>query len=170
MRSNWIKRMKRARNLISVILAVPVTVISAQAAELVELRPADPVYVKLGEKVYLDQCASCHGVKLEGQDGWRDKLVDGMRLAPPHDRTGHTWHHPDDLLFTLTKYGFKAMIGRDYKVSMPVYEDVLSDAEIIAALSYIKSTWPADVRQIHDKINADYKLNKAMESMGQTAK
>jgi mono/diheme cytochrome c family protein len=170
MRSNWIKRMKRARNLISVILALPVTVISAQAAELVELRPTDPVYVKLGEKVYLDQCASCHGVKLEGQDGWRDKLVDGMRLAPPHDRTGHTWHHPDDLLFTLTKYGFKAMIGRDYKVSMPVYEDVLSDAEIIAALSYIKSTWPADVRQIHDKINADYKLNKAMESMGQTAK
>jgi mono/diheme cytochrome c family protein len=170
MRSNWIKRMKRARNLISVILALPVTVISAQAAELVELRPTDPVYVKLGEKVYLDQCASCHGVKLEGQEGWRDKKVDGMRLAPPHDKSGHTWHHPDDLLFNLTKYGFKAMIGRDYKVSMPVYEDVLSDAEIIAALSYIKSTWPADVRQIHDKINADYKLNKAMESMGQTAK
>jgi mono/diheme cytochrome c family protein len=153
-----------------VTLTFLVTMISTQAADLVELRSSDPVYVKLGEKVYLEQCASCHGANLEGQEGWRDKMVDGMRLAPPHDKSGHTWHHPDELLFNLTKYGFTAMIGRDYKVSMPVYEKVLSDAEIIAALSYIKSTWPADVRQIHDKINADYKLNKAMESMGQQAK
>ncbi len=162
--------MKPARYSVSGLLLLAVASMAAQANALVELRPSDPVYVKLGEKIYLDQCASCHGVKLEGQDGWRDKKVDGMRLAPPHDKSGHTWHHPDDLLFNLTKYGFKAMIGRDYKVSMPVYEDVLSDPEIIAALSYIKSTWPADVRQIHDKINADYKLNKAMESMGQKAK
>ena len=27
-----------------------------------------------------------------------------------------------------------------------------------------KSTWQDDVRQIHDKINADYKLNNAMEN------
>jgi mono/diheme cytochrome c family protein len=170
MRSNWIKSMKPARYSVSGLLLLAFGSMAAQANELVELRPSDPVYVKLGERVYLDQCASCHGVKLEGQDGWRDKKVDGMRLAPPHDKSGHTWHHPDDLLFNLTKYGFNAMIGRDYKVSMPVYEGVLSDAEIIAALSYIKSTWPADVRQIHDKINADYKLNKVMESMGQKAK
>ena len=56
------------------------------------------------------------------------------------------------------------MIGSDYKVSMPIYDDVLKDEEIIAALSYIKSTWPDDVRQIQDKINADYKLNNAMEN------
>jgi hypothetical protein len=37
---------------------------------------------------------------------------------------------------------------------------MLKDEEIIAALSYIKSTWPNDVRQIHD----DYKLNNAMEN------
>ena len=112
----------------------------------------------------MDQCASCHGVNLEGQDGWRDKMVDGMRLAPPHDKSGHTWHHPDALLFKLTKYGFAAMISSDYKVSMPSYDDVLKDEEIVAALSYIKSTWPDDVRQIQDKINADYKLNNAMEN------
>ena len=140
------------------------TPIPSIANDLVELRPDDPVYVKLGEKIYMDQCASCHGVNLEGQAGWRDKTVDGMRLAPPHDKLGHTWHHPDALLYKLTKYGFAAMIGSDYKVSMPIYDDVLKDEEIIAALSYIKSTWPDDVRQIHDKINADYKLNNAMEN------
>ena len=79
-------------------------------------------------------------------------------------RAKHTWHHPDALLFKLTKYGFAAMISSDYKVSMPIYDDVLKDEEIVAALSYIKSTWPDDVRQIQDKINADYKLNNAMEN------
>ena len=133
------------------------------AVDLVELRPDDPVYVKRGQKIYMDQCASCHGVNLEGQDGWRDKMVDGMRLAPPHDISGHTWHHPDALLFKLTKYGFAAMIGSDYKVSLPIYDGLIKDEEIISALSYIKSTWPDDVRQIQDKINADYKLNNAME-------
>ena len=112
----------------------------------------------------MDQCASCHGVNLEGQDGWRDKMVDGVWLAPPHNQSGHTWPHPDALLFKLTKYGFAAMISSDYKVSMPIYDDVLKDEEIVAALSYIKSTWPDDVRQIQDKINADYKLNNAMEN------
>jgi len=133
------------------------------SAKTAELRPKDPVYVQIGKKVYQDQCASCHGVNLEGQGGWRDRKVDGMRLAPPHDKSGHTWHHPDELLYKLTKYGFKAMIGEDYKVSMPVYDDIIEDQEIIAVLSYIKSTWPADIKKIHDKINFDYKRNKAME-------
>ena len=136
----------------------------AFAGETVDLRPDDPVAVKQGQMIYSGHCAACHGVNLEGQKGWRDTMVDGMRLAPPHDRSGHTWHHPDELLYKLTKYGFAAMIGRDYKVSMPVYDGVLRDDDIIAALSYIKSTWPDDIRQIHDRINADYKLNKALES------
>ena len=140
--------------MISVVL---LTVSSISFANGIELRPNDPVYVKMGEKVYLEQCASCHGVNLEGQVGWQDTMVDGMRLAPPHDKSGHTWHHPDEMLFNLTKYGFKAMINDDYKVSMPVYDGVLSDEEIIASLSYIKSTWPDEVIEIHDKINDNYK-------------
>jgi mono/diheme cytochrome c family protein len=162
--TGWINIMRKntlAYSCLPLVLAVPMPSI---ADNLVELRPNDPVYVKLGQKIYMDKCASCHGVNLEGQDGWRDKMVDGMRLAPPHDKSGHTWHHPDALLFKLTKYGFAAMISSDYKVSMPIYDDVLKDEEIVAALSYIKSTWPDDVRQIQDKINADYKLNNAMEN------
>ena len=80
-----------------------------------------------------------------------------MRLAPPHDKSGHTWHHPDEILFNLTKYGSKAMINDDYKVSMPVYDGILSDEEIIASLSYIKSTWPEEVAEIHNKINDNHK-------------
>ena len=76
-----------AYSCLTLVLAVPMPSI---ADNLVELRPNDPVYVKLGQKIYMDQCASCHGVNLEGQAGWRDKMVDGMRLAPPHDKSGHT--------------------------------------------------------------------------------
>lgn len=162
--------MRRAAPIIPLILSSAFFGYQTRAIEVVELRPSDPVYTKQGKGVYLDQCASCHGVNLEGQLGWRDKKVDGMRLAPPHDKSGHTWHHPDELLFNLTKYGFQAMIGKEYKVSMPVYEGLLSDAEIIAALSYIKSTWPSEIKEIHDKINADYKLNKKMENMGNVDK
>ena len=139
------------------------TISFTSAAETVELKPNDAVYVKMGKTVYMEQCASCHGINLEGQDGWRDTKVDGMRLAPPHDKSGHTWHHADELLFNLTKYGFKAMIGEDYKVSMPVYDGIIPDQEIVAVLSYIKFTWPNDIKEIHDKINADYRLNRAME-------
>ncbi len=38
----------------------------------------------------------------------------------------------------------------DYAPNMPVYEDTLTDDEIIAVLSYIKSTWPQDMRDRHD--------------------
>ena len=77
-----------------------------------------------------------------------------MLLAPPHDATGHTWHHPDGMLFALTKYGPGPATGNpSYRSDMPAYEGILEDNEIIAVLSYIKSRWPAPVRARHDDIN-----------------
>ena len=66
-----------------VIIVALSTVSSTSFAGVIELRSNHPVYVKMGEKVYREQCASCHGVNLEGQVGWQDTMVDGMRLAPP---------------------------------------------------------------------------------------
>ncbi|MEQ8664186.1 MAG: cytochrome c [Rhodospirillales bacterium] len=106
-----------------------------------------PEVVALGEQVYAAQCASCHGADLEGQPNWQQRKADGRLPAPPHDPTGHTWHHPDQALFALTKFGPAAMVGDDYQSDMPGYEGVLSDDEIAAVLEYIKSTWPAEIRQ-----------------------
>jgi mono/diheme cytochrome c family protein len=36
---------------------------------------------------------------------------------------------------------------------MPAYKDILSDEEIIAVLSFIKSTWPSKIKTINDQIN-----------------
>ena len=123
--------------LISVAL---LTVSLTGFAEAIELRPNDPVYVTMGEKVYIEQCASCHGVNLEGQVGWQDTMVDGMRLAPPHDKSGHTWHHPDEMLFNLTKYGFKAMINDDYKVNMPFYSVVAPISLALIVIFFVTSS------------------------------
>ncbi|MEJ6389794.1 c-type cytochrome [Gymnodinialimonas ulvae] len=117
------------------------------------LMPSDPDVVVLGQAVYAENCASCHGAELEGQPNWRSPGADGRLPAPPHDETGHTWHHDGDTLFRLTKYGTGALIGDpDYQSNMPIYEGVLTDDEIIAVLSYIKSTWPQEIRERHDEM------------------
>ena len=117
------------------------------------LQPDNRQVVALGERIYVRECASCHGANLEGEEGWQRRLPNGRLPAPPHDETGHTWHHPDDVLFRLTKDGPAAMAGGGYESDMPAYAGVLSDAEIIAVLSYIKSTWPEEIRARHDQMN-----------------
>lgn len=110
--------------------------------------------VKNGLEIYSANCASCHGINLEGEANWRSPNSEGLMPAPPHNKRGHTWHHTDDQLFKITKYGLVNITGqKDYKTNMPIYEGVLSDKEIIAALSYIKSTWPKNIRERHDQMN-----------------
>ena len=119
----------------------------------VQLAPDNARIVASGEKIYGDHCASCHGVDLEGQPNWRARDGEGFLPAPPHDHTGHTWHHSDQHLFELTKHGLQAFAGADYKSRMPLYKDVLSDQQIIDVLSFIKSRWPQTIRQRHDQLN-----------------
>lgn len=116
------------------------------------LTPADPQRLAVGERVYRSHCASCHGAKLEGQPNWRERDAQGRLPAPPHDASGHTWHHPDEMLFAITKFGVaRAAKLADYPSDMPAYEGVLSDEEIVAVLSWIKSRWPAQIRRRHDE-------------------
>ena len=121
---------------------------------VIALHPDDAAKVARGEEVYVDACASCHGANLEGQANWRRRNAAGRLPAPPHDETGHTWHHPDTALFELTKFGPAALVGDGYESDMPGYADTLSDEEILEVLSYIKSQWRDEIRSRHDRINA----------------
>ncbi|QUS37375.1 c-type cytochrome [Falsirhodobacter algicola] len=94
-----------------------------------------------GAALYQQNCASCNGAELQGQPDWRSPGPDGRLPAPPHDATGHTWHHGDDILFRITRDGTAAVVGGGYESDMPGFGDNLSDAEIRAILDYIKSTW-----------------------------
>lgn len=122
--------------------------------------PADPAnaqQVARGQNIYSKHCAACHGMNLEGQPNWEKRLPNGRMPAPPHDASGHTWHHPDSVLFGITKYGL--VPGKyappKYESDMPAFGIQLPDEDIWAVLAYIKSAWPDKVRGAQTEITRD---------------
>jgi mono/diheme cytochrome c family protein len=115
--------------------------------------PANQQQVALGQQVYATQCASCHGAKLEGQPNWKEELPSGGRPAPPHDASGHTWHHPDALLFDIISRGAQAFVQPPKQYNMPAFGGILSDTEIWAVIAYLKSTWPPDIQAAQEQVN-----------------
>lgn len=116
--------------------------------------PVSAAELALGQQLYATKCASCHGAQLEGQPDWKRRLENGRMPAPPHDATGHSWHHADRQLFTITKLGVGAVVP-GYESDMPAFEGVLTDAEIAATLAWIKSTWPARQRGFQAEVTAN---------------
>ena len=114
----------------------------------------DAILVLRGATIYAENCASCHGRNLEGQADWRVRDANGGLRAPPHDESGHTWHHPDALLFDYTKLGGGANAPPGFQSNMPGFGDSLTDSEIWASLAYIKSLWPETIRRRQARINA----------------
>lgn len=116
--------------------------------------PRDAALVARGEALYARECAACHGAQLEGQADWRKRRADGKLPAPPHDESGHTWHHPDTVLFAITKHGLVPPYApKAYASDMPAYAGKLSDDEIWAVLAFIKSKWTSrEVREARAEI------------------
>lgn len=125
----------------------------SDAAGTLRADPDDAGQVALGRKVYDARCAACHGANLEGQPNWKQRGPDGKLPAPPHDASGHTWHHVEEQLFAVTKRGTAALVGGGYKTDMREFGSILSDAEIWAVLAYIKSTWPPEIRARNQRMN-----------------
>lgn len=105
----------------------------------------DITEVAAGQEVYVANCASCHGDKLQGQPNWSVRNANGKLPAPPHDTTGHTWHHPDQQLFKIIKLGSAAIVP-NYKTDMIGFGNKLSDRDIWNVIAYIKSTWPPEIQ------------------------
>ncbi|OWY06352.1 c-type cytochrome [Thioclava sp. IC9] len=105
-----------------------------------------------GKQLYATHCASCHGADLEGQPDWSEAGPDGVLPAPPHDATGHTWHHETALLFDYVKQGGAVALAArgvaDFPSGMPGFGGTLSDAEILDILGFIRSTWPERMQAV----------------------
>ena len=113
----------------------------------------DPKQVALGQTIYQANCASCHGPRGEGQPDWKRQNADDTYPPPPHDSTGHTWHHPDAVLFRITLLGGQAVAPPGFASGMPAFGDKLDEREIRAVLAFIKSTWPEDIRARQEAID-----------------
>ncbi len=121
-------------------------IIVAQRGTPAAIDPTDGMRVAAGKRIYDARCAACHGAKLEGQPNWRERLPSGRMPAPPHDASGHTWHHPDAVLFGIVKEGLVPgkFAPPRYESDMPAFGATLSDDDIRAVLAFIKSTWPPE--------------------------
>lgn len=134
MEPSAVRRMFISRIAIGVaVIAAPAHVIAADGAAL-----------------YAEHCAACHGVNLEGEADWRIQNEDSSMRAPPHDGSGHTWHHPDQMLHDYTRLGGAETLRRmgvtGVNSAMPAFGDLMSDQEIDAVLDFIKSNWSPGMR------------------------
>ena len=126
----------------------------AEIAELAILgEPVTRDMIEQGGAIYAESCAACHGAQLKGQPDWRRRTEDGRMPAPPHDDSGHTWHHADRDLFTITKHGVGAVVP-GYESDMPAFAGLLSDDEVKAVLAYIKTSWSERERGFQAEVSA----------------
>jgi len=100
-----------------------------------------------GQVLYQQQCASCHGANAEGAPQWPTPAADGLPPAPPHDDSGHTWHHADRVLYETIRDGMSDPLKPGSPLRMPAFGDKLSDGEIRALIEYFKSLWTREHRQ-----------------------
>jgi S-disulfanyl-L-cysteine oxidoreductase SoxD len=112
--------------------------------------------VKEGKQLYARACAGCHGRRLQGQLLWQVRDEFAGRRAPAHDQTGHTWQHSDEELFYITKFGRFPSAPPSAKSYMPAYGQSLDDDQILAAIAYIKATWPLGLRVSQALLNPGY--------------
>ncbi len=100
----------------------------------------DPVKLANGENLYTELCSMCHGSNAEGDPNWKRPDDDGKYPAPPLKGTGHTWHHPMNILRDYIKEGSIEKGG-----SMTGFKEVLSDEEVDNIIAWFQSKWPDEL-------------------------
>jgi len=142
-------RLRQIRLLTVVVICLTgLIVLPAQAEN------SSQAQLERGEHIYNRFCSFCHGKDLQGQANWRKRKPDGKLPAPPHDENGHTWHHADELIFGIIKFGLVPPYAPpNYKTDMPAWAGTLSDDDIRAIILYIKSRWPDETKKIQADIN-----------------
>jgi mono/diheme cytochrome c family protein len=103
--------------------------------------PLDSAGVRAGAALYQQHCASCHKADLSGEPGWMIPNDDGTYRPPPHDSTGHTWHHTDQLLLEIVRDG-----SSDPIAIMPTFAGILTDQEVLDILEFFRSRWGGEER------------------------
>lgn len=109
--------------------------------------PLDPREVEAGRVVYRQHCASCHGIRGEGEPNWEELNARGELPSPPHDAEGHTWKHSDAMLYRMVSEGWRDPFNKTDRLTMPPFRDVLSPEQIRDVITYLKTLWTPEQRQ-----------------------
>ena len=127
---------------------------TAAATTAEPLPTLDPGEVTLGSQVYLQNCVSCHGANAQGAPNWTEPDARGNLPPPPHDDSGHTWRHSDAELAGIIRNGQRDVFNKTPELTMPPFQERLSDEEIAAVIAYFKSLWSAEHRRFQEEQNA----------------
>ena len=111
---------------------------SPAAAERWFAQPA----VELGNRLFQQHCAACHGSEAQGTENWKQTDADGHYPPPPLNGTAHAWHHSIPQLARSIKEGGVKLGGK-----MPPFGDRLNNGEILALIAYFQSQWPDELYQ-----------------------
>jgi len=103
----------------------------------------DAEQVARGAELYAENCAACHGANMQGAPDWKRRLPDDSLPPPPHDDSGHTWHHPDRLLLEIITAGGDP----DFNSKMPAFGAKLTAREMGSILEFIKNSWDRESRE-----------------------
>lgn len=116
--------------------------------------PADE-QLHLAQQNYNKWCAHCHGWAGDGQPQTTIENAEqrGYHTVPRHDSQGHTWQHPNQILFETIKYGVQAPTNL---YPMSPFAEQLSDDEIFGIIEYIKHWWTDDQRQHQSDLTAQF--------------
>jgi mono/diheme cytochrome c family protein len=120
---------------------------SAVAADEVGPPPLEPKEVEAGRTVYQRYCASCHGVRGEGEPNWETPNAQGELPSPPHNAEGHTWKHSDEMLYRMVSEGWRDPFNKTQRLTMPPFHDLLSPEQIRDVITYLKTLWMPEQRQ-----------------------
>ena len=109
--------------------------------------------IELGERVYKQYCAACHGSRAEATPNWQQRYSNGMFPAPPLNGTAHTWHHSFQVLAEQIKSGSFGGLG-----NMPPFRDILTNEEIVGVLAWIQNLWSDEIYEIWWEIQLNWGL------------
>lgn len=140
--------------LLVLVLVLVMMILTACRSRTTAAESSDPplptlesVQVDRGRELYSQYCASCHGATAEGASGWPTPGPDGLPPAPPHDDSGHTWHHSDRVLNETIRDGMGDPLRPGSPLRMPAFGDQLEEDEIRALVEYFKSLWTEENRR-----------------------
>ena len=129
------------------------------------VKPEDvPTIDPKNEKLYLAQqnynklCAHCHGWAGDGQPHVtiENAQKQGYHTVPRHDSEGHTWQHPDQILFEVIKYGVQAPTNL---YPMSPFDEHFTDDAIFGLIEYLKQWWTEEQRQHQSNLTRQFEEN-----------